>query len=60
MYTHVDTAQNPIHLADHHAQHRMTYAMDVGRKDIGSPSVEVDIKDPRTIPQQRRKTEEGQ
>ena len=26
----------------------MTYAMDVERKDTGSPNVEVDIKDPRT------------
>ena len=26
----------------------MTYAVDVGRKDTGSPSVKVDIKDPRT------------
>ena len=48
MYTHVDTAQSPTHLADHHAQPRMTYAVDVERKDTGSPSAEVDIKDPRT------------
>ena len=48
MCTHVDTAQSPTHLADHHAQHGMTYATDVERKDTGSPNAKVDIKDLRT------------
>ena len=48
MCTHVDTAQSPTHLANLHAQHGMTYAVDVGRKDTGSPNAEVDIKDLRT------------
>ena len=39
------TAQSPTHLADLHAQHGMTYAVDVGRKDTGSPNAKVDIKD---------------
>ena len=42
---HVDTAQSPTHLANLHTQHRMTYTMDVERKDTGSPNAEVDIKD---------------
>ena len=46
--THVDTAQSPTHLANLHVQHRMTYAMDVARKDTGSPNAKVDIKDLRT------------
>ena len=41
-------ALKSTHLADHHAQHRMTYARDVERRDTGSPNAEVDIKDPRT------------
>ena len=48
MCTHVDTAQSPTHLANHHAQHGMTYATDVERKDTGSPNAKVDIKDLRT------------
>ena len=46
--THVDTAQSPTHLVNHHAHHGMTYAMDVERMDTGNPNAEVDIKDPRT------------
>ena len=48
MCTYVDTTQSPTHLANLHAQHGMTYAVDVERKDTGSPDAKVDIKDLRT------------
>ena len=46
--THVDAAQSLTHLEDPHAQQGMTTAKDVENYDIGSPSAEVDKKDPRT------------
>ena len=47
-YTHVDTAQSPIHLANHLAQHGKTSAKDVKNWDTGSPSAEAVIKEHRT------------
>ena len=48
VYTHVDTAQSPMHLADHLAQHGKTSAEDVENWDTGSPSAEAIIKEHRT------------
>ena len=48
VYTLVDTAQGPTHLADHLAQHGKTSAEDVENWDTGSPSAETAIKEHRT------------
>ena len=48
VYTHVDTPQSPIHLADHLAPHRKTNAKDVENWDTGSPSAKAVIKEHRT------------
>ena len=58
--SHVDAAQSLTHPADHHAQQGMTTAKDVENEDIGSPSAEVDKKDPRTRDPNTTTEEEGQ
>ena len=48
MCTYVGTVQSPTHLANHHAQQRMTSIEDVENGDNRSLSAIVDIKGPRT------------
>ena len=48
VYTHVDTAQSPTHLANHLAQHRKTSAEDVENWESGGPSAKAVIKEHRT------------
>ena len=48
VYTHVDTAQSPIHLANNLTQHGKINAEDVENWDTGGPSAKVVIKEHRT------------
>ena len=64
VHNHVDVAQSPTHLADHHAQQGMTTVRGCGKLGLCKPKCQSGQK--RTqgqgtqTPKQRRKTEEGQ